>query len=246
MSDVKIMATVAGEPITETEFNRYLETLPREQQAYVPNPYFQKQVLDQIINTRLMTRLALDEKLDETEKFKETMASIRGDILAQMAIDKIATAVTVSDEEAEAYFKANEARFSKGASVGAKHILVEEESKAQEILAELNSGSISFDEAASKYSTCPSKERGGDLGEFGHGQMVKEFDEAAFAAEIDTVTEPVKTQFGYHLIKVYKKTEASVPAFAEIADSVKNNMLNEKRNTAIQATLMDLKARYLQ
>lgn len=245
MSEEKIMATVAGEPITEKEFSKYLEKLPREQQAYASNPYFQKQILDQIINTRLMTRLALDEKLEETEEFKETMQSIRGDILAQMAIEKIVDAVTVSDEEAQAYFKANESRFGKGETVGAKHILVEEEAKCQEILDEIKSGAISFEDAASKYSTCPSKAQGGDLGEFGHGQMVPEFDEAAFQADIDVVTAPVKTQFGYHLIKVYKRTEASVPSFDEISGTVKSNLLNEKKNRAIQATLIDLKARYM-
>lgn len=246
MSEEKIMATVAGEPITEKEFNKYLAQLPREQQMYASNPQFQKQVLDQIINTRLMYKLAVEENLEETEAFKETLAAIRMDILAQLAIEKIVNAVDVSDEEAEKYFKENEARFSKGATVGAKHILVDDEAKAQEIAAEISSGAISFEDAAAKYSSCPSKERGGDLGEFGHGQMVKEFDEAAFAANIDEITAPVKTQFGYHLIKVYSKTEASIPAFKEVAASVKNNLLNTKKNTAIQATLIDLKARYLQ
>lgn len=246
MSEEKILATVAGTPITEAEFNKYMEKLPMEQQAYASNPYFKKQVLDQIINTRLMTKLALDEKIDETDEFKETLESIKGDILAQMAIEKIVNAVSVTDEDAQKYFEANQARFAKGETVGAKHILVDDEAKANEILAELNSGAISFEDAASRYSSCPSKERGGDLGEFGHGQMVKEFDEAAFAAAVGEVTAPVKTQFGYHLIKVYAKNEASTPAFADVAASVKNNLLNEKKNTAIQATLLDLKARYLQ
>lgn len=245
MSEEKILATVAGEPITESEFQKYLEKLPREQQAYASNPYFRKQVLDQIINTRLMTRLAEEEKLEETEEFKETMKSIRGDILAQLAIEKIVNAVSVSDQEAENYFNANAARFGKPETVAARHILVDTEEKCQEILAEIKAGSISFEDAAMKYSTCPSKSKGGDLGEFGHGQMVAEFDTAAFQAEIDTVTDPVKTQFGYHLIKVYAKNEAKTPEFSEVADSVKANLLNEKKNTAIQSTLIDLKARYL-
>ncbi len=67
------------------------------------------------------------------------------------------------------------------------------------------SGEKVFEDAAKEFSTCPSGQRGGDLGEFGKGQMVKEFEDAAFAAEIGHVVGPVKTQFGYHLIKVEEK-----------------------------------------
>ena len=86
--------------------------------------------------------------------------------------------------------------------VRASHILVDSKEEASQIKSEIESGKISFEDAASKYSKCPSGQRGGDLGGFGKGMMVKPFEDAAFSAPIGEVTEPIKTQFGYHLIKV--------------------------------------------
>ena len=116
--------------------------------------------------------------------------------------------VTVTDEEVAAYYEENKQQFTKGETVSAKHILVDSEEKCTSVLESITSGEKAFEDAAKEASTCPSGARGGDLGEFGKGQMVKEFEEAAFAAEIGHVVGPVKTQFGYHLIKVEdKKTQ---------------------------------------
>lgn len=116
--------------------------------------------------------------------------------------------ITVSEEEAKEYYKANENQFMAGETVHAKHILVDDEDKCQEILEKIIGEETTFEDAAKEFSTCPSKEKGGDLGAFGRGQMVKEFEDAAFAAEVGHVVGPVKTQFGYHLIKVEdKKTQ---------------------------------------
>jgi parvulin-like peptidyl-prolyl isomerase len=82
----------------------------------------------------------------------------------------------------------------------ASHILVEKQSQALKVLEELKAGA-DFRELARKYSTCPSGKKGGDLGQFGRGQMVREFEQAAFVLKVGQVSEPVKTQFGYHIIK---------------------------------------------
>ncbi len=84
--------------------------------------------------------------------------------------------------------------------IRASHILVEKQSQALKVLEELKAGG-DFRELARKYSTCPSGKRGGDLGQFGRGQMVREFEQAAFALKQGEVSEPVKSQFGYHVIK---------------------------------------------
>ncbi len=84
--------------------------------------------------------------------------------------------------------------------VRASHILVEKHSQALKVLEELNAGK-GFKELARKYSTCPSRKRGGDLGFFGRGRMIKEFEKVAFALKVGEVSGPVKTQFGYHVIK---------------------------------------------
>lgn len=89
--------------------------------------------------------------------------------------------------------------------VRAEHILVETENEASDIKTQIEDKKITFEDAAKKYSKCPSKANGGDLGYFGRGMMVKEFEDAAFDAPAGSVTDPVKTQFGWHLIKVIDK-----------------------------------------
>jgi len=89
--------------------------------------------------------------------------------------------------------------------VRASHILVNTQDEANKIKKDIDSGSISFEEAARKYSLCPSKVQGGDLNYFGRGMMVKPFEDAAFEIETGKVSNPVQTQFGWHLIKVVDK-----------------------------------------
>ncbi len=89
--------------------------------------------------------------------------------------------------------------------VRAEHILVESESEAANLKKQIENGEITFEDAAKKYSKCPSKANGGDLGYFGRGMMVKEFETAAFDGNVGTVSNPVQTQFGWHLIKVVDK-----------------------------------------
>ncbi len=86
--------------------------------------------------------------------------------------------------------------------IKASHILVEKEYIAEDVLKKLKEGS-SFESLAKAFSTCPSSEEGGNLGEFGKGQMIKAFEDAAFALQPGEVSGPVRTQFGYHIIKRY-------------------------------------------
>ena len=89
--------------------------------------------------------------------------------------------------------------------VRAEHILVETEKEASEIKSQIENKKITFEDAAKKYSKCPSKANGGDLGYFSKGMMVKEFETAAFEAPEGSITNPVQTQFGWHLIKIIDK-----------------------------------------
>ena len=92
------------------------------------------------------------------------------------------------------------------ARAAARHILVDSEAKCEELKQQIENGS-DFAEVAKAHSTCPSGRSGGELGEFGRGQMVKEFDEVVFNGDLNKVHGPVKTQFGYHLLEVTSRTE---------------------------------------
>ncbi|NKB36658.1 MAG: peptidylprolyl isomerase [Gammaproteobacteria bacterium] len=92
------------------------------------------------------------------------------------------------------------------ASASARHILVDTEEQCQELKQQIENGS-DFAEVAKEHSSCPSGRSGGDLGEFGPGQMVKEFDEVVFSGELNTVHGPVQTQFGYHLLEITERSD---------------------------------------
>ena len=243
---METLAVVAGEKITEKELNAFLQTVPEQQRAYISNPQFREQALEQLIALHLFAKDGEDMKLYETEEFQSVIANARKDILAQMAMRETMKDVTVAEEELKAYYDANSDHFQKGETVNAKHILVDSEEKCNEILKSIQNGEVAFEVAAQQNSTCPSGQKGGDLGVFGKGQMVKEFEEAAFAAEIGAVVGPVKTQFGYHLIKVEAKNEASVMPFEEAREKIRRTLLTQKQNAAYAEKVNVLKEKYLE
>ena len=242
----KVLAVVGGQEITEELLDLFLQTMPREQQAYISNPQFREQALEQLVSLFLFAKKAEDDKLEETEEFQSVIANAKRDILAQMAMRDVLKTAEVSEEEMKEYYDANQAQYKKGATVSAKHILVAAEEKCNEILAAITSGEKAFEQAAQEFSTCPSGQRGGDLVTFGKGQMVPEFEKAAFEAEIDQVVGPVQTQFGYHLIIVEAKNEAEVAAFEEVKESIRRALIQQKQNKLYTDTVAELKEKYME
>ena len=182
-----------------------------------------------------ITDADLDAYIANLPKEQQAYAAypqFREHALKQLAINSVLKDITVTDEEMQAFYKENPQHFEKGETVHAKHILVDSEEKAQDIMNKITAGDIYFEDAAKEFSSCPSNAQGGDLGEFGKGQMVPEFDQAVFAAEVGKVVGPVKTQFGYHLIKVEDKKDASVTPFDEVKEQIREKMLKNKKNQA--------------
>lgn len=241
----EVLAVIAGETITTADFDAYVENIPQEQKAYLSNPQAKQHFIDQMITMRLFAKLGKDEKLDESAEYKRIMEEAQREVLAQIAVREVIKDITVSEEELKSYYDAHSDQFTKGATVKAKHILTETEETCNDIKAEVENGTKSFEDAAKEYSTCPSSAQGGDLGEFGRGQMVKEFEDAAFEAEIGAIAGPVKTQFGYHLVKVESRSDASVLPFEEVKEKIESQLMQEKRNEAYQAKIAELKAKYM-
>ena len=241
----EVLAVVAGEELTQADFNEFLQKIPQEQRAYASQPQAREQLMEQFIASKLFAKMGEDEKIDDTDEFKTIMSSLKKEVLSQMAMTRVLESVSVSEEEAKAFFDANEEKFVKGETLQAKHILVDSEEKGNEIYQAIENQEATFEDAAGKYSSCPSKEKGGDLGEFGKGQMVKEFEDAAFAAEIGKVVGPVKTQFGYHLIKVEQKNAPGTKTFDEAKNEIAQQMLQQKRAVAFNEKINELKETYM-
>ncbi len=241
-----VLAVVAGEEITNADLEAFLQNVPQEQKMYASNPQFRDSFLDRLVVFRAYAKLGEDMKLDETEEFRTIMTNARREILAQLAINETLKEITVTDEEILKFYGANAQHFAKGATVSAKHILVSDEEECKAILASIVNGEKEFEAAAKESSTCPSGAKGGDLGEFARGQMVKEFEEAAFAAEIGEVVGPVKTQFGYHLIKVEKKNGPSVTPLEEVEEQIRRTLMQQKQNCLYTEKAKELKEKYVQ
>ncbi|MBQ3422060.1 MAG: peptidyl-prolyl cis-trans isomerase [Romboutsia sp.] len=159
-------------------------------------------------------------------------------------MNKVLTSVTLTEEEKEAFFEANKSRFVKPDTASAKHILVDSEETANDLLNKINAGEVSFEDAATQNSSCPSKDAGGDLGTFERGQMVPEFDEAVFTMNKGEVTGPVKTQFGYHLIKLEDRNQGGQSEYADVKAEIEKALTYQKQSQAYTNKYSELKSKY--
>lgn len=152
--------------------------------------------------------------------------------------------VGITDEEIKTYFDENKATYGQAAQVEASHILVENEEKAREVIEKLDAGE-DFAELAKEYSTdTVTQEDGGNLGYFGKGVMEETFENTAFAMEIDSISEPVETYYGFHIIKVTDKIEEQEAVFEDVKDTVYHDLLNSKVNELYSTRLAEKMEEY--
>lgn len=243
MSENKVLAVVNGREITDADIYNTVARFPRERQQYFSTEEGRKQVLEQVISFELVHNHALKEGMNKEEEYNALVENAKKEILTQYAINKLLSDVQISEAEAVGFYFSNKEAFQEEASVSARHILVADLKLAEEVVEKLKGG-LDFSKAAEEYSTCPSKERGGDLGEFTRGRMVPEFEEAAFNLEVGQVSEPVKTQFGYHIIMVDSKKEPKEKAFEEVKPAIMNELVNRKQNQLYNNLVTELKKEY--
>ncbi|MGM0901066.1 MAG: peptidylprolyl isomerase [Bacillota bacterium] len=152
--------------------------------------------------------------------------------------------VEITEEELKTYFDENKESFDELEQVEASHILVEDEATATEVAEKLASGG-DFDELAAEYSTdAANAESGGELGYFAKGDMVEEFENTAFSMEVGTISDPVKTDYGYHIIKVTDKKEAKEAVFEDHKEEINEILFNEKIQSEYTTWLEEKKEEY--
>ncbi len=240
----KILAKVGTLTVTEAEVTEFIAGLGQRGAAY-NTPEGRRAVLNQLIGNKLLLLDAQRNLYEAESEFRAQLARLKEDLLINYAADKAISAARVTEADVKKYYEDNKEQFVTGESVNASHILVSTEEEAQEVLAKINGGEMTFEEAAKQYSSCPSKESGGSLGEFGRGQMVPEFDTAVFEMSVGEITAtPVKTQFGYHLIKLNAKNESKTLDFEDVRADLEQMMYNEKRREAYEHKINQLKIMY--
>ncbi|WP_235991891.1 peptidylprolyl isomerase [Metabacillus schmidteae] len=174
-----------------------------------------------------------------------TQDDIKEDIEVNLKIEKlIEPQIDITEEEMQTYFDENKDSFAQAKQVKASHILVEDEDTAKEVKDKLDKGE-DFAELAKEYSTdTASAESGGDLGFFGEGAMVAEFEEEAFSLKVDEISDPVKTEHGYHIIKVTEIQEAAEANFEKSKEEIRGILLDEKMATEYPTWLEEKQKEY--
>jgi parvulin-like peptidyl-prolyl isomerase len=208
------------------------------------------QVLEQLIAKELIFEDAKKTGVMKSKDFKEEYEQVLDRIKKELAIQvwqkRELDKVSVSDKEVKKYYDSNKEEFNEKESVHARHILVKTEAEAKDIVNELKSlkgGELQskFIELAKSKSTGPSGPKGGDLGYFAQGQMVPEFNKEVFSMKVGTISAPVKTQFGYHVIYLQDKRESKTRAFTEVKPFIEQRLKMEKFKTVMQDKMKSLK-----
>lgn len=239
----KVYAVVGEKEITQDQVNEFLQSIGPQNAMQLQNEEGTKRIVDELVSHELLYLDALESGLQEEEGFKAELEKVKSNLLKQYSIQKILSEASVSDEEIAEYYERNKAMFVEGEKVRASHILVDSEEKAGEIAESIKSGA-EFESQAAEFSSCPSKDRGGDLGEFQRGSMVPEFEDAAFGMEIGDVSDPVKTQFGYHIIKLTDKKPSEDKSLEEVKENIKNQLLGLRQQEVYYTKVDDLKKKY--
>lgn len=239
----KVLAVVNGQEITQKDLDMAISRFPRERQGYFMNEEGRKRLLDQIVSFELIYNYAKENGIEKDENYVRSLEAAKKELLTQTAINKILSEVKVTDEEIRDYYEVNNHLFKNEERVTARHILVDSLDEANEIKKKIDNG-MNFEMAAMRYSSCPSKEQGGNLGSFTRGRMVPEFEKAAFELSVGVVSEPVKTQFGYHLIKVEDKIEETIKPLEEVYHVIERELRNERESYKFMEFTENLKQIY--
>lgn len=229
-----VIATVNGANITEADLELALADLDQQFQR-LPMDQRRAAALSAIIEIRLMADKAVADNLDADPEFQRRFDFLRQRALHSAVIDQ-EVAAKITDEQVRARYDQEISATPPENEVHARHILVKTKEEAEAIIKELDGGA-DFQKLANEHTSDPSgKTTGGDLGFFGKGQMVPEFETAAFALDVGQYTkQPVQSQFGWHIILVEDKRAQQPPAFDTVKDQFRQLLLREQYFALVKA-----------
>lgn len=247
----KTLATVNGKAITEKDVDMILGAMPGLSFEVLPEDA-KKKVIDQAIERSLLIDLAKKEGIEKSKEYQDALKELKDDLALKVWMKQEFDKIKISDAEKKEFYEKNKERFKQPEMVKASHILVKDEVEAKAVIEELskvdkNRLKESFAKLANEKSLDKkANENGGSLDWFDEKMMVPEFSKAAFSMEKGTISkEPVKTQFGYHVIYLEDKKPASVVPFEQVSKSIEQNLKMEKfrENTSKKAQELREKAK---
>jgi len=242
LSAADTLATVNGTPVTTEDANIYVAQTQQGARFDALTKDQKKMIVDRLIERVLFIDQAKKEGIEKDPEYQRLLARDKEELMVRTWITKQFENTVISDSEAKAYFDKHPDEFKVPAQVHARHILLKDEKGAKDVLAQLkglkgDALKKRFIELAKAKSTGPTGPKGGDLGFFAPGQMVKPFNDAVFAMKKGEVSaKPVKTQFGYHVIYAEDIKPAKTIPYKEAKDRI-IGMLKQKTFSAKMAKL---------
>lgn len=237
----KVLAEVNSGSITTGDFERELKNLPEYLKAMADTPQGRKEMLDTMVIRELILQQAAKDGLDKGAEIEEKLQDLKKRLIVESFLKKkVEVESKVSDEDMKKFYEQNKDKFKAGEQIKASHILVKTEKEAKEILAQLKSGG-NFEELAKKNSVDSSSAKGGDLGWFGKGSMVPTFEKAALALKEGQVSDVVKSDFGFHIIKLTGKRAAGIRPLEEVKEQIKGAIMPTKQQEIFQKIKEELK-----
>jgi len=246
------LVTVNGTPITKEQVEKELMTATQGRLSQVPadkQMEFRKQVLEQLVAKELVygdaKKTGVLKSKDFKDRYAEVIANVKREIAIQVWQKREVDKIKISTKAMKDYYNKNKEEFNEKESAHARHILVKTLAEAKAIEKELKglkgvALQTKFIELAKTKSTGPSGAKGGDLGYFSPGQMVPAFSKKVFSMKVETVSEPVKTQFGYHLIYLEDRKAKKSKSFAEVKTVIERRLKLEKAKAVMLAKMKAL------
>lgn len=239
--DAKVLAEVNGGTITTADFSRELKNLPEYLKAMAETPEGRKEMLDTMVIRELILQQASKDGLDKGADIEEKLQDLKKRLVVESYLKKKVEAESqVSDADLQKFYEQNKDKFKSGEQIKASHILVKTEKEAKDILAQIKAGG-NFEELAKKFSADSSSAKGGDLGWFGKGSMVPVFEKAALALKEGQVSDVVKSDFGFHIIKLTGKRPAGLRPLEEVKEQIKGAIMPQKQQEIFQKIKEELK-----
>lgn len=237
----KVLARVNDEVITQDEFQAKIDRLPpyyrvlaREQKG---------KFLDELINEKLFLKEAYRSGINRNREVKELIKEAHNKIIvAKFIEEEINRSAKISDKDIEDFYNMHKKEFIAPARYKASHILVSSEQQAEEALNRLDKGE-DFAAIAKEVSIDPSRTNGGDLGYFTEGQMIPDFESACFRLDVGQTSGIVKTQFGYHIIRLTDKKPAEARTLYEVSNQIRRRILDVKKMERFQDIIKKLRSR---
>lgn len=239
-----VLAKVGDTEIKVKDVDSVISQLPPQQAFMFSTDSGRERILTELVNKELFYLWGEEQGIANRDDFKTDLESIRRNLMSHYAMQDIMQDVSVDSDDVAEYYGKHKDEFIEPEQVRASHILVDSEDQAIEILSLLEANKKTFEEAAKEFSKCPSKERGGDLGFFSRGQMVKAFEDAAFTLKLGELSEPVKTEYGWHIIKIEDKKPQRQKELSEVSDQIREKLLNERQMKRYDETVETLKSKH--